>query len=1433
MQVSAAQKGTEWFNERYDQDLQVARFQFHFPNIFEFEEVFLPDHKGDTLMYFARIDASLMGYSQISKSLKFNSFEADEARFYLRTHEGDTISNISQFVKAFKNNRPKDPNRSFNVRADILTLNGGRFYLENLNDTGRVRFNWRKIQTEITSFEVAGKDVSGTIHHLEFQENDAISVRDTRANFLYGPKGIVVQGLELITGRGHLKGDLTFITPSVSSYSQFVDSVEMMGDLEYSAIAPGDIQYFSDKYPDLPTVNLSGEFSGTVNDLQLDDFRLEALSSLVAEGELHLKQTTSGIDLLLETSDLDIKSSTEEFQQVLMVFQDSLPGILNQLGDFHWQGAFKGGLFNFETQSILQSAVADMELDLAIKQLRPVDSISYDGRINASRINIGALTGNNRDFGSASLDLSLDGKGFDPLTMTSSVKGRVQRFDYRRYSYQGMNIDGEVKDGIFEGRFKVDDPNLSLYFDGIASLGTDTSNFDFTAQIDFANLYATNWVKDSLAQFSGALNMDFLALELDRWEGNIELGNAIYRNSQGEYKLNEIALESNSLDSMKHLSMRSNMLDIDIHGSYSFKGLADIVNQRIAKYQNPNGLANLQPVIEDFDFQIDFKESAPLSQSIANQFLIEPGTHIDGVFRSEDQLLELNLESKGVRYQNHIATDLKVRLLSGYADLLNFDVGSYLREGEGMQIDSISLVNVFAGDSMNYQLDLILRGKEDSYGNFEGLIAIVDSSAYQMKIDQGKFNLGSSNFSLDTSSILRLDSNGFSIDWLEVHGGGLKCTAAGYISDDPYKVLRINVAGLDLDLLNYFIAREKAEIEGYLNGDIVANELLSKPRFLAVVNLDSLSLNQVDLGNMEVLSDYEHLSGKISIDAKMMLQQLEMLRVEGYYDNDNNGELDLDFNFNRFRLAALEPFAAPIAENLRGLANGTLSINGTLTDPDIKGSFALPKAGMTISFLQTDYNLVGEPKLLLDNQSIRFPNLKLQDRNHSISFLNGEVRHRAFTDFYVDLQIDARNLLVLNTTADREDAYYGTAFATGNIKVQGPPSAIKVRANVESEDNTRFYIPIGGATEVKQSGYVNFLPPKEERDNLQILEAEFALDEGVSLDFDMDINPNAQVSIILNESTGNQLDGKGAGLINMKLEPNRDLELYGTYTIAEGIYRFNLEGLFAKNFLVQEGGTVVWNGDPYSARLDLTALYKTKANPGILTGETAGTATDVNIYLYIKGELTNPGINFAIEMPRVTSSTQAIVANRLNTDQAINQQVFSLLAFNSFTPPSDFFDGTRNAINEWDLIAGQAAAFLNRFTGDYELSLSYQPASQGQNPSAAGTSQEELEVGLSKDFFNDRLTVNSSVEVPLNENNNSIAGDFELIYKLTADGRVRAKAFNRSIDNNFNFSIGQQQLYQQGLGITFKVDFETYRELWRRVLSDGKREDDQAVPQSD
>jgi len=1436
IQSFAAQKAVKYFNKNFAQNASLGTIKYTFPNQIKLKKLFVPDYAGDTLFYVGSLQSSIIGYSQLSGKLTLSTLKGDSVFFHMLRHLGRDSTNISIFLAQIIDPNKARSDKAFTMSIQSLKLENSRFFLENRNDLeNSARFFWDDLEGEIEKFILSGPDVAGNIKQLSFNDPAGFRLKDLKSQFYYGSKGLKAEKLNLITDRSHLAGNLSFSYSSPAAYLTFVDSVQLETEVLFSSINPQDVKYFASSYPDFPTAKLQGKASGTVNDFQLRDIVLEIAERTSFKGDLYLKETTRPENLFMESDDFRLSSSSADVKRIIGIFADSLNPLLDNIGDFTWSGEFVGGIYTFVTDSKLKGDLIDAELDFEAKDFNLSEKAHYKGKIVASKIDLALISGLD-DLGLAAVDLRIEGRGFDPYLMKTRVQGDINRLDYKLYSYKNLTINGLFDAGLFDGDFKAFDPNLNLSFSGQASFAKDTVTFDFAAQIDSANLFAINLVADSGAQYSGNLLIDLTATDYDHWQGFISLKDSQYKNSRKNHYFQDINVISLGKDSLRELRFNSDILEGEIIGDFSLLGLASAFEQNLYKFFWP---LKYQPELittNDFKYNLVLKSTSLLTQLLLPQFLIEPGTEILGSYIKDGNQLNAKLISRGIRYQEHIFRDIDLGFTSSIAENhLQLFLENYQSPG-GFVLDSINLVNDYLVDSMNYKFDFILRDSIDSYSNFEGRALIDDSANYRIVIDTSSFNLGKQPFYFSSGSSFRLDRNGFSIDYIKLQGLKQNITASGFINENPNQILRLNVEELDLKILNYLFPNEKARFKGKLRTEIVATQLLGSPKFLADLSIDSLNLNGVRLGNLNATSDFDYSLKKIFLDGVLTLGNLESLLLNGYYNTDSSGLIDLSLDFNRFQIAALEPFASPIAENLRGLLNGSIRVSGPILKPIIDGSLRLPKAAMTISFLQTDYNLIGDPEITINNSKISFPELKLRDtRFGTAGVLSGEVRHENFKDFFIDLKIDAQELLVLNTKSETEGAYYGTAYASGVILVNGPPNKVKVKAVVESAGNTSFNIPIGGATEIKQSGFVTFISPDLDRDSLRILSNEFNIDEGVSLDFDINVNSNAKVSIILNESTGNQLNARGEGLIKMKLEPSRELELYGTYTVSKGEYRFNIEGLFAKNFEVERGGTVTWNGDPYAARLDLVAKFSTKANPGLLTGQSSAVSTPVEVFLYISGELTNPNILFDIKAPRASSTTQAILANRLNTDQAINQQVFSLLAFNSFTPPSEMFAATGNGINQWDIIANQAAAFINRFTGDYEFSFNYQPASTVA-AAGGGLSNEEFEVGLSKNFFNERLTINSSVEVPLNENNSNIAGDFEVLYSLTADGRIRAKAFNRSIDNGFNLNIGQQQLYQQGVGMSFRTDFDNYRQIWRLVLSKARKEEEtkpEIIPQTE
>jgi hypothetical protein len=79
------------------------------------------------------------------------------------------------------------------------------------------------------------------------------------------------------------------------------------------------------------------------------------------------------------------------------------------------------------------------------------------------------------------------------------------------------------------------------------------------------------------------------------------------------------------------------------------------------------------------------------------------------------------------------------------------------------------------------------------------------------------------------------------------------------------------------------------------------------------------------------------------------------------------------------------------------------------------------------------------------------------------------------------------------------------------------------------------------------------------------------------------------------------------------------------------------------------------------------------------------------------------------------------------------------------------------------------------------------------------------------------VLINGRVGVPVGGATETvIAGDVEISFLLNEDGTLTAKVFNRenSIQN-----FGQQIGYTQGVGLSYNVDFDTFKELLQKLFT--------------
>ena len=176
---------------------------------------------------------------------------------------------------------------------------------------------------------------------------------------------------------------------------------------------------------------------------------------------------------------------------------------------------------------------------------------------------------------------------------------------------------------------------------------------------------------------------------------------------------------------------------------------------------------------------------------------------------------------------------------------------------------------------------------------------------------------------------------------------------------------------------------------------------------------------------------------------------------------------------------------------------------------------------------------------------------------------------------------------------------------------------------------------------------------------------------------------------------------------------------------------------------------------------------------------------------------------------------------------SINKQVFSLLLFGRFIPEqsSDFFKGNGG---DFSTLARQSvsqflSSALNQIAGDIfkgvdiDLNLnSYNDYSNG-----GSTDRTDLNIAVSKNFANDRITVSVGQNFGLEGqdaaakaggSNTGFSPDIKVSYKLTRDGKYLLRAYTK---NQFEATV-DGYVVETGLAFILTMDFEKFNELFRR-----------------
>ena len=1019
------------------------------------------------------------------------------------------------------------------------------------------------------------------------------------------------------------------------------------------------------------------------------------------------------------------------------------------------------------------------------------------------------------------MDANISGKGFLRNSINTKAEGLVYNTTYNDYSYSNIELSGLFKNELFDGRIVIDDPNCKLEFVGLADLTNNPNEFNYKANIKSADLNKLNFISDSIALFKGEINTALMGTNIDDVVGAINFKNTQYINTETTFNFDDFSIKAEQLD----VDRRRISIDSKDIVTGAIEGKFKLLEAR-KLFENSMGslYANYIPfaISKGQAFNFNFRVYNKLVEVFLPQLQFAPNTLMKGEVVADQDDFKLDFKSPYVRYKNTIIdsvtlkVDTKNPLYKSYASMASLKAKYYsLKDFEIINNnikDTLFFRTEFSGDDAKKDLYAI-----NFYHTFnQNNESVVGLKRSNIKLKGYDWVVNKDNSS-DNKVVYNKLKDSVRIDKIVMNSKfGERIEIEGHLKDSTQKNIQLNLSKVALKKITPSI--DSLALDGKVTGLLSFQQLDSLYYPSSKVVVEDFSVNNFILGSMDAdivgTSDLNNfiVNGKIVSDGE------EQLRIIGDIKKGIDGDFSSNMlaSFNGFRLEPFSPLGKNVLHRIRGSLYGNAKILGSLVNPEMKGELTLSRGGIMFPYLNMDYDFGAAETIMLHDQTFEFVDINLRDTDDlTHANLSGSISHKSFKDWVLDLEIMSKedsSFKILNTVYKPKSLYYGQGYFEGTATIKGPTKSLDIAIDGRTASGTSIKIPIEDAQSVGDYEFINFI----ERSDKGIVETEAIVENysGLDLAFNLEVTPEAEVEIVIDPNTGSSLKGTGRGNIYMDINTLGKFNMFGEFVVSTGTYAYKFGGFIDKKFKVNSGGRISWEGDPLLAQLDLEAAYSLYANPAPLLedpGYTQRIPTDVIVRL--NGALENPNIDFDIEFPGTNSIVKSELLYALQDPTVQDRNAFFLLAQGSFVNDATGLNQQAVTGNLLQSASGLLNSILDGNNDKVNFGVSYEQGFLDRQSNL----QTDNEIGFSLSTqLSDRILFNGRLGVPIGGGvtENVVGGDAELQLLLNEDGSLSAKVFNR--ENVYHQLLLDYQGYTQGIGLTYRVDFNSMSELIRK-----------------
>ena len=1463
MSVFVAEELSDLLNTR----VTIGRINIGLLNRIIIDDVLLDDQDEQEMLKVTRLSAKFDIMPFFKGKISISSVQLFGFNINLQKKTPDSPPNFKFVLDAFASNDTVKKDNSLDLRINSILIRRGRMAYHVLSEEETPgKFNAKHVQLQNIianiSLKALSKDsINLGIKRLSLDEKvSGFSLKKMSLKLVANSRQTSIDNFAIELPETSLKLDtIHLIYDSLKAFDRFTEQVRFSFRTLPSQITLKDISPFLPALSHFKEpISLDMEVKGTVNQLTCSHLEITADNrQFRLKGDVALQDLSHPQDAYVFGTLSELTATTRGVGFLVRNLShdyNGVPPVLERLGNVSFRGEVSGYFTDIVTYGQLHTDLGGVNMDLKLSSDKSKGLFAYSGAVKTTDYKLGKLLANEQ-LGEITFNLDVHGRHVTDRLPVVELKGLIASVDYSRYRYENITLDGEYKQGGFNGKVALDDPNGSIYLNGDVNVSSRIPTFNFQAIINKLRPHDLNLTsKYPDTEFSLKLRANFTGGSVDEMIGEINVDSLEFMSPEKQYFMNNMNIRASKQNNENQLRLTSEFLTASVEGKFQYHTLPASILNIMRKYVPSLILPPKKPIEthNNFQFDIHIYNTDILSTIFDIPLTVYTHSTLKGYFNDPLQRLRVEGYFPRLQYKNNF-----------------IESGMILCENPSNHIRArVRLTNLKKKGAVNLSLDA--QAKDDNisttlnWGNsaavtYSGQLAAVAKFLRtegekpllkaMVEVKPTDIILNDTLWQIHPSQVVvdsgKVDVNNFYFSHQDRY-----VRINGRLSDNPQDSVKVDLKDINMGyVFDIASISDDVNFEGDATGTAYASGVFKKPVMNTRLFIRNFSLNQGRLGDLNIYGEWDNENRGIRLDASIKDISTTPSRVTGIiHPLKPESGLDLNIEANELNLKFLEHYMKSIANDIKGRATGKVHFYGKFKGLNLDGA-VMTDASMNFDILNTHFAI--KDTILLAPTGLTFNNIHISDMEGHSGRMNGYLHFQHFKNLNYRFEIQANNMLVMNTKESTDMPFYGTVYGTGNALLTGNAiQGLDVNVAMTTNRNSIFTYINGSVASATSNQFIKFVdktPRRTIQDSIQIIsyyeqlqqkrqEAEEEQKTDIRLNILVDATPDATMKIIMDPVAGDYISGKGTGNIRTEFYNKGDVKMFGSYQINQGVYKFSLQEVIRKDFVIKNGSTITFNGAPLDANLDIQASYTVNsASLNDLIPEESSSIIQqpnvkVNCIMNLSGILVRPTIKLGIELPNERDEVQTLVRNYISTEEQMNMQILYLLGIGKF-----YTEDARNNQNSNVMSSVLSSTLSGQLNNALSQVFETNNWNIGTNLSTGdkGWTDMEVEGILSGQLLNNRLLINGNFGYRDNPMaNTNFVGDFEAEWLINRSGDIRLKAYNETNDRYYT----KTNLTTQGVGIMYKKDFNKWSDLffWNKwKLRNKRKQEEKSKQQTD